>query len=109
MRFLTAAFVVFMSALAFGGGDTGLTGYWSCQSASNQDTIYFSSTWDGTTNNDNRAFTQFLETKYGYKGQATCSVAYKTNTIATLQRSHNATVAQCAIYSPAAALSTGRA
>ena len=95
MKILTAALVVLMPALAYAGGDTGLTGYWSCQSAANQDTIYFSSTWDGTTNNDDRAFIQFLNAKYGYKGQATCSLLYKAgNTIATLQREHNAKVAQ---------------
>lgn len=95
MRVFTAVLVVFLAALAYGGGDSGLTGYWSCQSAADQDTIYFSSTWDGTAHNDDKAFAQFLTTKYGYNGRATCSLLYKAgNTLATLQRSHDAKVSQ---------------
>ena len=95
MKILTATLVVLMSSLAF-GGETSTQGYLSCQSAANQGTIYFSSTWDGATNNDESAFIQFLNTKYGYKGAASCSIAYKgyNTTIARLQQSYNATVAQ---------------
>lgn len=95
MKILTVTLIVLVSTLAYAGGDSGLTGYWSCQSAADQDTIYVSSTWDGTAHNDEKAFVQFLNTKYGYKGQPTCGLLYKAgNTIQTLQREHNAKVAQ---------------
>src|ERR1041385_7527004 len=94
MKVLSQTLVVLVSTLAF-AGEGATQGYLSCQSAASQDTIYFSSTWDGETNNDQRAFIQFLNTKYGYKGDASCSVAYKAyTTIPKLQQSHNATVAQ---------------
>jgi hypothetical protein len=94
MRILTATLVVLVSALAF-GGESQESGYIMCQSAANQDTIYFSSTYDSTISNDESAFTQFLNTKYGYKGSVGCSVADKAHTtVPKLQQGHNATVAQ---------------
>ena len=94
MKILAGVLLVFASCLAF-GGETPVQGYLSCQSAANQDTIYFSSTWDGSTNNDGNAFTQYLNTKYGYKGSANCTVAYKAyTTVPKLQEQYNAVVAQ---------------
>jgi len=94
MRTLATILVVFLSALAY-GGEAAVQGYLSCQSAPNTDTIYYSSTWEGATSNEDRAFMQYLKTKYGYAGAASCSVEYKaTTTIAHMQQSHNAMVAQ---------------
>jgi hypothetical protein len=94
MRTLAATLVVLVSGLAF-GGETAVKGYLSCQSLPNEDTIYDSSTWDGAGGDQERAFLQYLQTKYGYTGRTTCSVEYKaTTTIAHMQQSHNAMVAQ---------------
>jgi hypothetical protein len=94
MRTLATILVVLVSALAY-GGEAAVQGYLSCQSAPNTDTIYYSSTWEGATSNEDRAFMQYLKTKYGYTGAASCSVEYKaTTTIAHMQQSHNAMVAQ---------------
>jgi hypothetical protein len=94
MRNLTATLIVLASSLAF-AGEAAVSGYLSCQSAANQSTIYYSSTWEGASSNEDRAFMQYLKTKYGYAGQTTCSVEYKaTTTIAHMQQSHNAMVAQ---------------
>lgn len=90
----TLAWVVLACTLAF-GGETSVKGYLSCQSLPNQNTIYYSSTWDGASGDEQRAFMEYLKTKYGYTGQTTCSVEYKaTTTIAHMQQSHNAMVAQ---------------
>ncbi len=99
MRILTATLVVLVSFLFFGGlafgGESPVSGYLSCQSLPTTDTIYYSSTWEGASSSEDRAFMQYLKTKYGYTGQASCSVEYKaTTTIAHMQQSHNAMVAQ---------------
>jgi len=94
MRTFTATLVVFVSTLAF-GGESPVSGYISCQSAPNQDTIYFSSAYEGSVSNDDGAFTQFLKTKYGFTGQASCNVAFKAyTTVPRLQQGYDATVAQ---------------
>ena len=94
MKAMSGLLLLLVSSLAYAGGDSGLTGYWLCQSAADQDTIYFSSTWKGTTHNDDLAFAQFLNAKHGYKGKASCSLAYESgNTMAMLQREYDARVA----------------
>ena len=93
MRILIATLVVLMSSLAF-GGEGPLGGYLSCQSLPNTDTIYYSSTWEGASG-EGQGFAQYLKTRYGYTGATSCSVEFKaTTTIAHMQQSHNAMVAQ---------------
>lgn len=94
MKILVGVLILFVSCLAF-GGESAMHGYLECQSAANQDTIYFSAIYEGTVGQDGNAFAQFLNTKYGYKGSAGCSVANKAyTTIPKLQEGHKATVAQ---------------
>ena len=94
MKILWLMVLVLAPALAF-GGEAAVSGYLSCQSAASQDTIYYSSTWEGASSNEDRVFMQYLKTKYGYTGSTSCSVEYKaTTTIAHMQQSHNAMVAQ---------------
>lgn len=94
MKILVGVLFVFASCLAF-GGESSMSGYIECQSAANQDTIYFSAIYEGSSGPAANAFTQFLNTKYGYKGGANCSVANKAyTTIAKLQEGHKVTVAQ---------------
>jgi hypothetical protein len=94
MKILAGVLLLFASCMAF-GGESPMHGYLECQSAANQDTIYFSAIFEGSTGEVGNAFRQFLGTKYGYKGTAGCSVADMSySTIPKLQEGHKAQVAQ---------------
>jgi hypothetical protein len=69
-------------------GERQTDGHWACQTIQADKTMYVSETWD-----DNQwpmevktAWMQYLISKYQFKGQANCSVAYKSgSTFAKIQ------------------------
>jgi hypothetical protein len=79
---IAVAFVASVSSLAAAwAGETPTTndGIWSCQSLGDNGPFYQSSVFAVAANANaiKTAFAQMLGSKYGYKGDVTCSMAYR--------------------------------
>ncbi|HSE44737.1 MAG TPA: hypothetical protein VLA89_05345, partial [Gemmatimonadales bacterium] len=69
-------------------GEHLIDGHWSCQTIQANNSMYFSEVWDDNQYQDQvgTAWQQYLISKYQFKGQANCSVAYKSgSTFAKIQ------------------------
>jgi hypothetical protein len=69
-------------------GDHLVDGHWACHTIQANSTMYVSEVWDDNQYQYlvNAAWTQFLVSKYQFKGQGSCSVAYKSgSTFAKIQ------------------------
>src|SRR4029450_11896090 len=61
-------------------GERQIDGHWACQTIQANNTIYFSAVWDDNAWPDQvrTAWLQYLISKYQFKGDPSCSVAYKS-------------------------------
>lgn len=69
-------------------GEHMIDGHWSCQTIQANNSMYFSEVWDDNQYQDEvgTAWQQYLISKYQFKGQTNCSVAYKSgSTFAKIQ------------------------
>jgi hypothetical protein len=84
---LLGALLVAGAASALNAQDRPMKGYWRCDTNNGPATIYATPfmDWTGMGQEVGTGFQQYLQAKYGYKGQVLCSRANPGNDLAKLQ------------------------